>query len=174
MRYAVLLLMMVLFIPACAAPVAASTNEEMTVPIAAQFDSNGNNMIEKNEAIDAVIAYFNGEITKEQVIDIIILYFSNGPIQEQVSPPSLAEVIAQVRPSVVKIQNDTARSQGSGVICKTEGQNAYVITNQQSSEALLPSASLYRTRTPIPAMSWAATLCATWRLSVSAAMWTFP
>ena len=129
MRYAVLVLMMVLFIPACAAPVAASTNEAMTPPIAAQFDSNGNNMIEKNEAIDAVIAYFNGEITKEQAIDIIILYFSGGTIQEQVAP-NLAEVIAQVRPAVVKIQNDTARSQGSGAIFKTEGQNAYVITNQ--------------------------------------------
>ena len=30
MRYAILILMIVLFIPACAAPVAASTNEAMT------------------------------------------------------------------------------------------------------------------------------------------------
>ncbi len=33
MRYAILILMIVLFIPACAAPVAASTNEAMTPPI---------------------------------------------------------------------------------------------------------------------------------------------
>ena len=130
MRYAVLLLIIVLFIPACAAPVAASTNEVMTPPIAAEFDSNHNNMIEKNEAIDAVTAYSNGGITRGQAIDIIILYFSGGPIQEQVAPPSLAEVIAQVRPAVVKIHNNTARSQGSGVIFKTEGQNGYVVTNQ--------------------------------------------
>ncbi len=130
MRYAVLVLMVVLFIPACAAPVAASTNEAMTTPFAAQYDANGNNMIEKDEAIGAVIAYFNGEITKEQALDVIILYFSGGPIQEQAAPPSLAEVIAQVRPSVVKIWNDTARSQGSGAIFKAEGPNGYVITNQ--------------------------------------------
>ena len=130
MRYAILVLVMVLFIPACAAPVEASTTEAMTAPIAAQFDSNKNNMIEKNEAIDAVIAYFNGEITKEQAIDIIILYFSGGPIQEQAAPPSLAEVAAQVMPAVVKIVNDDARAQGSGAIYKVEGQNGYVITNQ--------------------------------------------
>ena len=129
MRYAVLVLMVVLFIPACAAPVAASTNEAMTPPIAAQFDTNDNNMIEKNEAIDAIIAYFNGEITKGQAIDIIILYFSGGTIQEQVAP-NLAEVAAQVMPAVVKILNDEALAQGSGAIYKVDGENGYVITNQ--------------------------------------------
>ena len=91
-------------------------------------------MIEKDEAIDAVIAYFNGEITKEQAIDIIILYFSGGTILEQVSPPSLADVITQVRPAVVKILNAEALAQGSEAIYKVVGENGYVITNQQWSE----------------------------------------
>lgn len=130
MRYAVLVLILVLFIPACAASVEASTNQVVTTPFAAQYDTNGNNMIDKNEAIDAVIDYINGVITKEQAIEIIILFFSGRPIQEQAAPPSLAQVVAEVMPAVVKIVNDDARSQGSGVIYKVDGSNGYVITNQ--------------------------------------------
>ncbi len=130
MRYAILMLMVALFIPACAAPVAASTNEAMEPPFAAQYDANANNMIERDEAIAAVVAYINGAITKEQAIEVIVLYFTGARIQEQAAPPSLAEVVAQVMPAVVKIVNDAARAQGSGAIYKVDGQNGYVITNQ--------------------------------------------
>ena len=133
MRYTVtaaLAIVLLVLVPACVIPVHASTTEVMQQPIAAQYDANGNNRIEKNEAIDAVIDYFNGVITKEQAIDIIILYFSGGPIVEQTAPPPLGEVVERVRPAVVKILNDVAYSQGSGVLFKTEGQDGYLITNQ--------------------------------------------
>ena len=132
MRYlmAVLAISLALTLPGCVAPIIAATHDTMALPFAAQYDTNGNNMIEKDEAIGAVIDYFNGDITKEQAIDIIILYFSGGPIQEQAVPPSLAEVAAQVMPAVVKIVNDETRGQGSGAIYKVDGQNGYVITNE--------------------------------------------
>ena len=41
-----------------------------------RYDSNKNEIIDKPEAIDAVIDYFNGLITKDEAIDVIILYFS--------------------------------------------------------------------------------------------------
>ena len=41
-----------------------------------RYDSNKNEIIDKPEAIDAVIDYFNGLITKDEAIDVILLYFS--------------------------------------------------------------------------------------------------
>ena len=132
MRYlmAVLAISLALTLPGCVSPVIAATHDTMAPPFAAQYDTNGNNMIEKDEVIGAVIDYFNGDITQEQIIDIIILYFSGGPIQEQAAPPSLADVAAQVMPAVVKIVNDEIQGQGSGAIYKVDGQNGYVITNE--------------------------------------------
>ena len=129
MRYALLVLLMVLFIPACASPVQAATNEAMEPPFAAQYDANSNNMIEREEAIAAVLAYINGVTSKEQAVEVIILFFTGARIQEQTEPPSLVDVVVQVRPSVVKIENDAGRKQGSGVIVKVEGRNGYVVTN---------------------------------------------
>ncbi len=40
-------------------------------------DSNGDEMIDRDEAIAAVMAYFDGEITKEEAVGVIGLYFSN-------------------------------------------------------------------------------------------------
>ena len=130
MRYAVLVLILVIFIPACAVPVEAATHEAMTTPFAAQYDANGNNMIELAELYVAFDAYFDSEITLEQFFEVFDLYFSGASIQEQAAPPNLAEVVAEVMPSVVKIVNDDARAQGSGVIYKVDGSNGYVITNQ--------------------------------------------
>ena len=41
------------------------------------YDDDGDGGISKEEAISAVIDYFNGRITKEQAIAVIILYFSS-------------------------------------------------------------------------------------------------
>ena len=40
------------------------------------YDANDDGTINKDEAITAVIDYFNGEITKEEAIEVILLYFS--------------------------------------------------------------------------------------------------
>ena len=40
------------------------------------YDANDDGVINKDEAITAVIDYFNGEITKEEAIEVILLYFS--------------------------------------------------------------------------------------------------
>ena len=40
------------------------------------YDANGDGVINKEEAITAVIDYFNGDITKEEAIEVVLLYFS--------------------------------------------------------------------------------------------------
>ena len=40
------------------------------------YDANDDGVINKDEAITAVIDYFNGEITKDEAIEVILLYFS--------------------------------------------------------------------------------------------------
>ena len=47
-----------------------------TVSLGIPYDDDGNASISKDEAITAVIDYFNGRITKEQAIAVIILYFN--------------------------------------------------------------------------------------------------
>ena len=52
------------------------------------------------------------------------------PTVEPTPPPeSLSRMIERVRPAVVKITNDADDSFGSGAIFKTEGMNAYIVTN---------------------------------------------
>ncbi len=134
-RYSiVIVLAFVLFLPACAVPVQASTHEAMAPSIAAQYDANGNGIIDKAEAVAAITDYIFGEgdhaITKAQVIEIITFYIFGTPIPAQAAPPSLGDVVERVRPAVVKIVNDVAYAQGSGVLFQTEDENGYVITNQ--------------------------------------------
>ena len=40
------------------------------------YDANGNGRIDKNEAIQAVIDFFNGDITKQEAIDVVLAFFS--------------------------------------------------------------------------------------------------
>ena len=47
-------------------------------PLANQFDEDDDDEIAKVEAINAIRAYFNGEINKEDAIDIIRLYFASA------------------------------------------------------------------------------------------------
>ena len=134
MRYllAVLAIALVAVLPACAMPVLAATHETMAPPFALRFDLNGNNMIEKSEVLQAIEEYlfYDDTITRSHVLEVIEIYLFEIPIQEQVAPPSLAEVAAQVMPAVVKIVNDETRGQGSGAIYKVDGQNGYIITNE--------------------------------------------
>ncbi len=39
------------------------------------YDTNGNGRIEKNEAVNAVVDYFNGAITKQDAVSIMMAYF---------------------------------------------------------------------------------------------------
>ena len=41
------------------------------------YDANDDGVINKEEAITAVLDYFNGDITKEEAIEVVILYFSS-------------------------------------------------------------------------------------------------
>ena len=75
--------------------------------IAALYDTNGNNMIEKPEVIAAINDYlFGGNITKADVIAIINLYLFGGLIDPTLSPtagppPQLSDNIAPTSVSVV-------------------------------------------------------------------------
>ena len=104
--------------------------------IAARYDTNGNNMIEKDEAIAAINDYlFGGNVTKDDVIAIINLYLFGGLINPNpgptpaAGPAQLSTMIARVRPSVVKVQRPDG-GQGTGVIFNVEDGNAYIVTNQ--------------------------------------------
>ena len=75
--------------------------------IAALYDTNGNNMIEKPEVIAAINDYlFGGNITKADVIAIINLYLFGGLIDPTLSPtagppPQLSDNIAPTSVSAV-------------------------------------------------------------------------
>ena len=55
-----------------------ATNNRLDLSISGtlNYDSNGNGKIDRNEAINAVIDYFDGKILKQQAIDVIIRFFS--------------------------------------------------------------------------------------------------
>ena len=40
------------------------------------YDSNGDGIISKSEALVAIADYFQGDITKIQALDVVALYFS--------------------------------------------------------------------------------------------------
>jgi len=46
------------------------------IRVGAGYDINGNGKIDKNEAIQAVIDYFNGNLSKQDAIDVVLSYFS--------------------------------------------------------------------------------------------------
>lgn len=53
-----------------------SVSANVTVEnIISGYDRNGNGRIDKDEAIQAVVDYFNGTITRQQVLDVMISYF---------------------------------------------------------------------------------------------------
>ena len=56
-------------------PTSTSTPEVNTISI---YDTNGNNRIDKSEAVLAIMDYFAGAITKQNAIDVIMAYFSGA------------------------------------------------------------------------------------------------
>jgi len=46
---------------------------------AINYDSNNNGMIDRSEAVQAVMDYFNGAITKQEAINVVIAYFGSAP-----------------------------------------------------------------------------------------------
>ena len=43
------------------------------------YDTNGNSIIEKNEAGNAAKDYFDGKITMEQALEVLLLHFASQP-----------------------------------------------------------------------------------------------
>ena len=55
------------------------TVEDVSLPGAGDdHDANSDEMIDRSEAVSAVMAYFDGEITKGAAVEVIGLYFSSG------------------------------------------------------------------------------------------------
>ena len=104
-------------------------------PLGIRFDADKSGTIDKEEALEAITAYFLGTLTKEEAREIITLYFTGeffpttapAPVADE-SPQTLTEVVKRVRPSVVRIS--TPEGNGSGLIIDTENQTAYIVTNQ--------------------------------------------
>ena len=42
-----------------------------------RYDANNNDVIDRDEAIGAVVDYFDGLISRDEVLEIIVLYFSS-------------------------------------------------------------------------------------------------
>ena len=117
------------------AGLAVATAQASDPDVSPFYDSNGNGVIDRDEAITAVADYFAGVITRDQVLVIIQYYFSGEAVPDiedilPDEPPtrSLRDVIEDVRPAVVYVWNLGA-GRGSGVIFRTEGETGYVMTN---------------------------------------------
>ena len=54
------------------------TVEDVSLAGADDYDANSDEMIDRSEAITAVMAYFGGELTKGEAVRVIGLYFSSG------------------------------------------------------------------------------------------------
>ena len=98
MRRSVAILAVFVLVIVAASTVAAVSVPDRSTPalppasatdatLAASYDANGNRIIDKDEAIQAVIDYFNGRITKDQAIAVILFYFSGERLNE---PPATA------------------------------------------------------------------------------------
>ena len=108
----------------------------------ADYDANGDCVIDKVELVAAINDYLFGDLEKNVLVDVINLYLfgdtvcepepPNLPISGDGTPLSLSEMVAQVRPSVVMIVSlvHPSYTYGSGVIFEIDGQSAYVLTNQ--------------------------------------------
>ena len=94
----------------------------------AEYDLNGDGIINRNEVIQAITRYFAGEIARDVVLSLIAAYFSGDQVGTT-PPPQLSDMIERVRPAVVKVIAPDG-GQGSGAIYKTDSQYAYVVTNQ--------------------------------------------
>ena len=93
----------------------------------AEYDLNGDGIINRNEVIQAITRYFAGEIARDVVLSLIAAYFSGDQVGTT-PPPQLSDMIERVRPAVVKVI--ASGGLGSGAIYKTDSQYAYVVTNQ--------------------------------------------
>ncbi len=63
--------------------------------VGARYDTDYSGYIEREEAIAAVVDYFNGDLTKDEVIEIISLYSSQRPV-ERPSPQEAIEALPWV------------------------------------------------------------------------------
>ena len=82
--------------------------------LATPYDRDDNGVIDKSEAIEAVIDYFAGRITKEEAIEVILLYFAgstreNGP-PEFPEGPGTVRSVAENSPMGTHVGNPVAAS----------------------------------------------------------------
>ena len=68
-------------------------------PGSANYDMNGNGRIERNEAINAIVDYFNGAITKQEAVGILMAYFSGPVATPTVTPNTTVSPSATPTPS---------------------------------------------------------------------------
>ena len=54
----------------------AVTNVDVGSPLADAYDADGNEAIDQDEAVAALVDYFRGAITKEEAIEVLRLYFA--------------------------------------------------------------------------------------------------
>ena len=54
----------------------AVTNVGLGSPLADAYDADGNEAIDQDEAVAALVDYFRGAITKEEAIEVLRLYFA--------------------------------------------------------------------------------------------------
>ncbi len=114
----------------------------------ADYDANGDCVIDRSEVFDAIEDYFDGDIARDDVFTLIEFYFSGDrvcPLEPTVPPPedlagdqestSLSAMVKRVRPSVVMVvsrADPVVDYLSSGFIFQVQGNTAYVLTNQHS------------------------------------------
>ena len=107
------------------------------------YDTDCDGLISRDEVLEAISVYFQGGITRNLVLKIISLYFSQAPVVHTTPCPTatpeptsavltMIELVKKVRPSVVRITQSTSEGvgTGTGLIFETDGQTAYIITNE--------------------------------------------
>ena len=116
--------------------------------VAERYDANNDGAISRVEINAAIFDFIDGVIDVDQLLEVAVVYFSGGspamptptptptpePVPAHEDPPepteTLSEMIERVRPSVVRISSDADAAIGSGMIYRTEGQTAFIVTNQ--------------------------------------------
>ena len=98
-----------------------------------EYDSDDNDVIDKDEAIGAVIDYFNGVITREEAITVIVCYFST-PIPSPTPTPTPGSGLAPA-PTGLRA---TAFTAGSVTLSWTPVTDAYRYKLERSTASAGP------------------------------------
>ena len=103
-----------------------------------EYDSDDNDVIDKSEAIDAVLDYFNGVITKDEAITVIVCYF-NAPTPSPTPTPG-----SESAPAPTELQA-TASTAGSVTLSWDSVTDAYLYQLERSASSSGPWTSVSST-----------------------------